>query len=390
MLTGSLETIIPWTYRPESVTAVADGYLVGSMSPGCDDGMSPINPHSQCGGVHKMTFAGDLDTSFANITGLSMVRGVYAPNSDTLLVASETEGGTISRYALNATGATLVKHISVGSLPPSGTAAAPNCICVNDDNTKAYVTVPGWNAKNWVPSGTGSGLLEIDMATDTASVLLWNESSVFPNGCDVEGDTVYLGNFNYPLATYNTESGMVDTSVAWASGLGFPAGQGMTGNVIADGVVAYDGDLFVGMAKLAFPDDGAPTGSGNLWQCEGVLTGTVDSASACKEIAILPVADMQLDGNGPALLLPSLFGHEVKRMCLGTGCSEGTTPETTVTTDATAAAPAGSPDAETPTTPDPGDAKGADGSGSDNGAAAVGWAQSSFPTVAVAMAVLFA
>mmetsp|Transcript_32876 Transcript_32876/g.37411 ORF Transcript_32876/g.37411 Transcript_32876/m.37411 type:complete len:369 (+) Transcript_32876:85-1191(+) len=316
---GTPSTVIPWSYRPESVTAVADGYLVGSMSPGCDDG-TPVDPHSQCGGVHKMTLAGDLDTSFANITGLTMVRGVYAAQPETLLVASQTDGGTVSRYTLSATGATLVKHISVGSLPPNGTAAAPNCICMNDDNTKAYVTIPGWNAGKWEPSGTGSGLLEIDMATDTASVLFWNESSVFPNGCDVEGDLVYLGNFNYPLATYNTQTGVVDTSIAWASGLGFPAGQGMTGNVIADGIVAYKGDLFVGMAKLAFPEGSAPTGTGNLWQCEGVLAGTVDSPLACKEIAVLPVADMQLDQNGPALILPSLFGHEVKSMCLDGGC----------------------------------------------------------------------
>jgi len=328
--TGTLKTIIPWSYRPESVTAVTDGYLVGSMSPECDDG-KPIDPHSQCGGVHKVKLDGQLDTSFANITGLSMVRGVYAPNSETLLVASQTDGGTVSRYILNATGATLVKHISVGSLPPSGTAPAPNCICMNDDNTKAYVTIPGWNAKTWLPSGTGSGLLEIDMATDTASMLFWNESSVFPNGCDVEDDMVYLGNFNYPLATYNITTRMVDTSIAWASGLGFPAGQGMTDNVIADGIVAYNGDLFVGMAKLAFPDDSAPTGTGNLWRCEGVLTGTVDSV-ACKEIAILPVADMQLDENGPALIIPSLFGHEVKSMCIDTGCSGASASADTTTT----------------------------------------------------------
>jgi len=289
------------------------------MSPECDDGALPIDPHAQCGGVHKMTRDGALDTSFANITGLSFVRGVYA-TPETLLVASQTDGGTVSRYTLNETGATLVKHIRIGDLPPSGSAANPNCICMNDDNTKAYVTIPGWSAGNWAPTGTGSGLMEIDMVTDSASVLFWNEPSVFPNGCDVEDDLVYLGNFNYSLATYNTQTRVVDTSVEWASGMGFPAGQDMTGNVIADGIVAYNGDLFVGMAKLAFPDGSAPTGTGNLWQCEGVLAGTVDSASACKEIAILPVADMQLDGNGPALILPSLFGHEVKSMCLDTGC----------------------------------------------------------------------
>ena len=102
-------TIISWSYRPESVTAVADGYLVGSMSPECDDGALPIDPHAQCGGVHKMTRDGALDTSFANITGLSFVRGVYA-TPETLLVASQTDGGTVSRYTLNETGATLVKH----------------------------------------------------------------------------------------------------------------------------------------------------------------------------------------------------------------------------------------------------------------------------------------
>mmetsp|Transcript_52835 Transcript_52835/g.59056 ORF Transcript_52835/g.59056 Transcript_52835/m.59056 type:complete len:388 (-) Transcript_52835:213-1376(-) len=158
-----------------------------------------------------------------------------------------------------------------------------------------------------------------------------SQSSVFLNGCDVEDDMVYLGNFNYPLATYNITTRMVDTSIAWASGLGFPAGQGMTDNVIADGIVAYNGDLFVGMAKLAFPDDSAPTGTGNLWRCEGVLTGTVDSV-ACKEIAILPVADMQLDENGPALIIPSLFGHEVKSMCIDTGCSGASASADTTTT----------------------------------------------------------
>ncbi|CAB9521118.1 expressed unknown protein [Seminavis robusta] len=277
---GAVSFVTPG--NPESAVATSSAYYVGQMN---RDGAAILKYDLE--GNRDMSFTAP---NFTNIRGLAM-NGA----GDTIWAAHDGAVAELE-FVDQAQSSLRLKQL----YNTSDYIAAPNGLCLSDDESTMFVTDPLANA-----------LLQIDFGDNNPTMtLVFRRQGLSPNGCVVQGNTVWMvhrtvaGITKYDISKSevgNTEPFSLDTIVALTSTAQGPPSFG-------DGIVFWNGKLYVSVWEFS----AAPPWNGTVFEC--------DSTSTCEPFSVGSVAaDMQLDlktPDQPALILPNLFGQQVATLSL--------------------------------------------------------------------------
>lgn len=255
----------------ESCHAASDGYLCSVMNGGR---------------VAKFDWDGS-PVDFPGANDLDEPRGLALSLSKTTLFVASND--RVTEYALSSTGATEVRHFdtSVFGVP------RPNGLCLDEGGQKLYATQPGWKAMPWGATEELSALLQIDLETGDVSSLFHGIENQSPNGCAVEGDTIWMIGMRHGVTSFDLPSLEAHSTRAFSSAI---AEAENSLELAGDGIAFYGGKMYVSIWK--------PMGEGRIYECEAAT-----DAPCTRLDTNIRGADIQVDDHDPehpALLVPDL------------------------------------------------------------------------------------
>mmetsp|Transcript_111808 Transcript_111808/g.198046 ORF Transcript_111808/g.198046 Transcript_111808/m.198046 type:complete len:345 (+) Transcript_111808:1-1035(+) len=289
----TLTPLISSAGKAESAVQVGPSYLVSDMD-----------------GTVKMYKAdGSLDNSFTPISSLANPRGLAVNSAGTKLWVAH-DGG-VSEYSLTASGATRDRTYDLTLFQID----KPNGLCLNEDESKLFVTQPGWKAFPYGADGVNA-LVMLTVGSMQTVVLFRDRAGHTPNGCVVKGMTIWMMNQKDGLTSFRYDNNQHILTYDFAAAV---KTYQQDNQEVGDGIVFYEDKWYLSSWK-PMPAQGA------IHVCDPWNTAT-----PCTEYSTEVACDMQLGGTvwDPVLLLPSIMGQSVKILSLPAPANPPPSPTTT-------------------------------------------------------------
>jgi hypothetical protein len=212
-------------------------------------------------------------------------------------------------------------------------------LCLDQNEAVLYATGPGWEL---VPGTSDpvqmssdadvNGFASIDLSTGTVTNIKTNEASDYAfNGCVVDGNTVYMVQFQRGVGSYNIDTGAFAQTLPWSAELQtLQDGSGGDVKLAGDGLTLRNGTFYVSMWSFTFPSLQATSNSA-IWACNPSCASDCCTKLNSDWASGLAAADIGVfDGQ---LLIPApLDGDTGYVPFCEDDCEDGTTTVMTTTT----------------------------------------------------------